>query len=180
MKRLNRRALILFFLALFARSAAPSFAGNENSFYYSVSMGGFSSPLFTEAEYMDFSASAKIIDTPVLGSAFTIHYLIPVNPLSFAESLAGLGVDLTLFHIKKHPFAWMSARETTLAPMASATVYAPFANLRDIRYTVSLSPLRLFAGYGYFSVGSFGLVFDSSFAMKGWGIELFEFSYMSY
>jgi hypothetical protein len=180
MRKQNRRAVILFSLALFARSAPPSFAEGEASFYYSVSMGGFSSPLFTQAEYMDFFASAKIIDMPVLGSAFTMHYLIPVNPLSFAESQAGLGVDITLFHIKKHPFTWMSARETVLAPMASATVYAPFANLRDIRYTVSLSPLRLFAGYGYFSVGSFGLVFDSSFAMKGWGIELFEFSYISY
>ncbi|HWR12133.1 MAG TPA: hypothetical protein VN445_09940 [Rectinemataceae bacterium] len=178
MKRRYHGAIPLCFLALFTLTASSA-AADKTSFYYSISMGGFSSPLFTVAEYMDFSASVGIDDGPVLGSAFSTHYLMPVNPLSLADSLAGLGFDFTLFHLKNHPFAWMSPRETLLAPTLSATAYLPFSDLKDIRYTLSLSPIRLFAGYGYFTLGSFGLVYDSSFVLEGWCVKLFELSYMS-
>ncbi|HWP68028.1 MAG TPA: hypothetical protein VN437_01920 [Rectinemataceae bacterium] len=178
MTKTSRGAIALFFLAIFAASPFPVFAASKASFYYSIGAEGFSSPLFSSAEYADISSSIELAKGKAFNPAVSAHYLIPANPFSFAESLAGLGVDITLFYLQNHPFAWMFPRKTALAPTLGMAVYTPFANLANIRYTLSLSPFRLFTGYGYFAVGAFGLVFDSSFAMDGWGLKLFEFSYL--
>jgi len=178
MKKQNRGAMPLLLLAFFSASAFPAFAKEKVTYYYSVSMEGFSSPLFSAAEYTDFSASIEFASREEMNPAFSMHYLLPANPLSIGDSLAGLSIDLTLFYLGDHPLAWMSPRKTSLAPQLSVAAYVPIADLGNPRYTVSLSPFRLFAGYGYFSVGAFSLVLDPSFTVRGWGLRLFNFSYL--
>jgi len=180
MKKQSRDTTLLLFLAIFSVSAFPSFAEEKTAYYYSVSMEGFSSALFSAAEYADFSASIEFTPREAVNPAFSMHYLLPANPLSIEDSLAGISIDLTLFYLGDHPLAWMSPRKTSLAPQLSAAAYVPVADLGNLRYTVSLSPFRLFAGYGYFSVGAFSLVLDPSFAVNGWGIRLFDFSYLRF
>ena len=177
-KQNRSRPTLLLVLALFGASTFSAFAEEQANFYYSVSMEGFSSPLFSAAEYTDFSASIEFAKGSALNPAFSMHYLLPTNPFSIGDSLAGIGIDITLFYLGDNPLSWMSPRKTSLAPMISATAYVPIADLESLRYTLSLSPLRLFAGYGYFSVGAFSLVLDPSFTVNGWGLQLFDFSYL--
>lgn len=173
-------ALFLFALAFLSVSATQVFAKEKASFYYSVSLKGFSSPLFSASEYADFSASIEFARGSAINPAFSMRYLLPANPLSLSESLVGIGIDVTLFYLRNHPLAWMSPRSTSLAPLLSAAAYVPVIDLSNPRYTLSLSPFRLFAGYGYFAVGTFSLALDPSFAVDGWGIGLFDFSYVAF
>jgi len=182
--RKPKRLASLFLTVLLAVCGAKSFAAGDafvagkTSFYYSVSLGSFSTELFMPAEYSDFSASIDFAKSRPMNLALSAHYLLPVNPLSFDESLAGLGVDLTLFYLQNHPFQWISPRKAALAPMLSAAVLAPITDFTDIRYTLTLSPLRFFSGYGYFSLGAFSLIFQTALSPEGWGLKLFEFSYL--
>ncbi|MFA5852693.1 MAG: hypothetical protein WC820_08330 [Spirochaetales bacterium] len=180
MKIQSRGAILLLFLAFLSASVFPAFAKEKASYYYSVSMEGFSSPLFSASEYADFSASIEVSPRDAINPAFSMHYLLPANPLAIGDSLAGISIDLTLFYLEDHPLAWMSPRKTSLAPQLSAAAYVPIADLGNLRYTVSLSPFRLFAGYGYFSIGAFSLVLDPSFTVSGWGLRLFDFSYLKF
>ena len=178
MTKTIRRLASLFFIALLSASAAPAFEKGKTSLYYSVSMGGYTSSLFSAAEYADISASIEFASGRAFNPALSLHYLIPVNPFSVADSLAGFGVDLGLFYLLNHPMGWMSPRRTALAPSLGATLYLPLADPENLRYELSISPLRLFAGYGYFSFGAASLILDASFAVAGWGLRLFEFSYL--
>jgi len=177
MRRLHRAAFLLA-AVLLAAGGAGAFAAGNATYYYSVSLGSFSSESFMPAEYSDLSASIESAKGEPMNIAFSMHYLLPVNPLSFEASYAGLGLDLTLFYLQKHPLSWLSPRKTALAPMASLTAFAPVTDLRDLRYTLAFSPFRLYAGYGYFSLGTFSFVFDAGFLPAGWGVKLFEFSYL--
>lgn len=176
--------IVAFVMATCAR--LPAYG--SPSCYYSVTLGGFSSAAFSDAaspaaEYTDFSASIEFAKGKSMNPAISMHYLLPVNPLSFADSQLGIGVDVTLFYAKRHPFSWMSPRTTTLAPLLSAAVYAPIKGtgstngIGNLTYILTFTPLRLFSGEGYFSAGALNVVFDSSFSLKGWGARLFEFSY---
>lgn len=180
MKKHFHGATIFLILVFLPAAAFPAFAREKASYYYSVSMEGFSSPLFSAAEYADVSASIEFAPREVLNPAFSMHCLLPANPFSIGDSLAGISLDLTLFYLAKHPLAWMSPRMTSLAPQVSMAAYLPVADPENLRYTMSFSPFRLFAGYGYFSVGAFSLVLDSSFTPNGWGIRLFDFSYLRF
>ena len=180
MKKQSRGTVLLLSLAFLSAADFPAFAKEKASYYYSVSMEGFSSPFFSAAEYADFSASIEFAPREDLNPAFSMHYLLPANPLSIGDSLAGISLDLTLFYLGNHPLAWMSPRTTSLAPQVSAAAYVPIADPENLRYTLSFSAFRLFAGYGYFSFGALSLVLDSSFALSGWGLRLFDFSYLRF
>ena len=177
MRRSKATAFLSVALLLAAVGARVSAAGNV-SYYYSVSLGSFSSGVLQPAEYSDLSASIEWGRGEPMNMAFSMHYLLPVNPLSFEASFAGLGADLTLFYLQKHPLRWLSPRKTALAPMIGVAAFAPVTDLRDLRYTLAFSPFRLYSGYGYFSLGAFSLVFDGEFSQAGWGLKLFEFSYL--
>jgi len=175
-----KRTTFLFAAALLAACGAKAFAAENATYYYSVSLGSFSSDVFMPAEYSDLSVSIESAKGSPMNFALSMHYLLPVNPLSFEESFAGLGIDLTLFYLQNHPLSWISPRKTALAPMISVAALVPVADLSALRYTLSFSPLRFFSGYGYFSLGAFSLVFDTSLSTEGWGLKLFEFSYLVY
>jgi hypothetical protein len=178
MTKSRRGAFALLFISVFTAVTIPVFAKDRASFYYTVAMDGFSSDRFTAAEYADLSASIEFAKGNVLNPAFSMRWLVPVNPFSLTGSLVGLGVDITLFYLQDHPLAWMSPRRMALAPLLSAAAYVPITNPKNPLYSLSLAPFRLFAGYGYFSVGTLSLVFDASFDFDGWGLRLFEFSYL--
>ena len=176
------RPLVMTLLILIASAAAalPASAENQVSRYHSVSMGGISSDSYTAGEFAEFSASVEFSRGKALNPALSLRWLMPLNPLSYEGSLAGLGLDITLFYMGRHPLARLSPRKSSLAPLLSLTAYVPVADLANPIFSVGLSPFRLFTGFGYFSAGIFSLVLDDSFAVDGWGLKLFEFSYMVY
>lgn len=180
MTKSGRGALALVILWNLTASAMPAFAEDMPSRYYSISMGGISSSSYSAGEFADISASVEFAKGKTFNPALTMRWLVPVNPISFTGSLVGLGIDLTLFYLQDHPLARMSPRKTALAPLLGFAAHLPVTNPTNPLYTVSLSPFRLFAGYGYFSVGAFSIVLNDSFAVDGWGLKIFEFSYLVY
>lgn len=180
MKKFPRGALAFLLVTLLSCPAFPASAADKGKSYFSVSLGGFSSSLFPEAEYLDLAASVEFAKGRALDPTFSMHWLFPANPLSLADSFAGLGLDTTLFYMENHPFAWVSPRKTAWAPSIGAAAYVPVLDLENICYTANIAPFRIFTGYGYFSLGSFSLVFDAAFDLDGWGLKLFEFSNAAY
>lgn len=177
MMKSNRSTLVYLCIILFTVAGSWASADAKASFYYSVSLGGYSSGLFSDAEYSDLSLSVRTPGTGNMKPALTAHWLVPVNPLSIGDSLAGLSCDLTLFHLKRHPFSRLSMRNTTLAPMTGIAVFVPVADPGEVHFAVSFYPVRLFSGDMYFSAGAFSIVLDKSLSFEGWGMKLFEISY---
>jgi hypothetical protein len=176
--KINPRAATTLVILLAVAIATPAaHAEAKASYYYSVSLCGYASPGFSSAEYAEFSASVASARTAPAAIALSMRFSLPLNPFSLAGSLAGLSVDLTPFKLLSHPFAWMSPRQTALAPLISFAAMAPVADLKDLWYVATLSPLRLYSGDGYFAAGALELVLSGDFAVRGWGIRLLEFSY---
>lgn len=180
----GRTALILAAgLALAAASplpATPRAAGAEGRFSlrYAVSLEGFGSALFGEGEYAGLSLAAGWENKSGFGASLSARLLAPVNPLDLGETLAGLGAELALGRFQRHPLAWMSPRSTALAPAIGIAAYLPLNGAASPRYVVEAAPIRLYSGYGYVALCSPSLALDQSLAPAGWGLKLFEFSYL--
>jgi hypothetical protein len=180
----GRTALILAaFLACLAGpplAALPPSAGAKGRFTtrYAVSLEGFGSALFGEGEYAGLSLAAGWEDKGGFGAGFSARLLTPINPPVIAGSLAGLGAELTLGRFQRHFLAWMSPRRTALAPAIGVAAYVPLGSAFSPRYVLEAAPLRLYSGYGYVSLCSPRIVLDGSLAPAGWGLKLFEFSYL--
>lgn len=187
MKKVGRRACMLFLFTLFAfivvgaAAASPGAPGalkSQGALSYSAALAGFSSPLFSSAEYLDFSLAWELRKGRFLNPALSARFLLPANPFSPADSLAGLGLDLTLLYAQNHPLAWMSPRRTALAPQLGLCAYFPLADPQAFRFAAELSLFRLYAGYGYFSFGDVSLIFDTAPSLQGWGFRILKFSYL--
>lgn len=180
----GRAALIL--AALFTALAAPSLAaqpraagaGGRFSLRYAVSLEGFGSALFGEGEYAGLSLAAGWENSGGFGASLSARLLAPINPPDLGGSLAGLGAELALGRFQRHPLAWMSPRSTALAPAIGIAAYLPLDGADSPRYVLDAAPIRLSSGYGYVVLGSPSLVLDESLAPAGWGLKLFEFSYL--
>jgi len=180
----GRTALIIAAgLALAAASqlsAQPRAAGAESrlSLRYAVSLEGFSSTLFGGGEYAGLSLSAGWENRGGFGVGLSARLLAPVNPPELGGSLAGFGAELALGRFQRHPLAWLSPRSTALAPAIGIAAYLPLNGAAAPRYVVEAAPIRLYSGYGYVALGSPSLVLDEFLAPAGWGLKLFEFSYL--
>lgn len=180
----GRTALILAAcLALAGASplpASPRAAGAEGRFSlrYAVSLEGFGSALFGEGEYTGLSLAAGWENQGGVGAGLSARVLVPINPPAIGDSLAGLGAELTLGRFRRHPLAWMSPRRTALAPTIGIVAYLPLNGVASPRYVVEAAPIRLYSGYGYVALGSPSLVLDEFLTPAGWGLKLFEFSYL--
>lgn len=180
----GRTALII--AALFAALAAqPVAAGAEGGFSlrYAVSLEGFGpapnhAALFGGGEYAGLSLAAGWEGKGGFGAGLSARLLAPINPPEIAGSLLGLGAELALGRFQRHPLAWMSPRSTALAPAVGIAAYFPLSGAASPRYVLEAAPIRLYSGYGYVALASPSLVLDESLAPAGWGLKLFEFSYL--
>ena len=180
----GRTALIM--AALFAAFAAlPAAAADEGrlSLSYAVSLEGFGqafngAPLFGKGEYAGLSLAAGWEGKGGFGAGISARLLAPINPPELGGSLLGLGAELALGRFQRHPLAWMSPRSTALAPAVGIAAYFPLSVAASPRYVLEAAPIRLYSGYGYFAIVSPSLVLDESLAPAGWGLKLFEFSYL--
>lgn len=183
-------AVLLAVLAALPIAALPSPASAKGRFTarYAVSLEGFgSSPngaapneaaLFGEGEYAGLSLAAGWEDKGGFGAGISARLLTPINPPAIAGSLAGIGAELTLGRFQRHFLEWMSPRRTALAPAIGVAAYVPLGSAFSPRYVLEAAPIRLYSGYGYVSLCSPRLVLDESLAPAGWGLKLYEFSYL--
>ncbi|MCE1195988.1 hypothetical protein LWX53_05765 [bacterium] len=175
----GRAALIL--AAIFSLLAAPPAAagtGGRFSLSYAVSLEGFGSALFGAGEYAEFALAAGWETRGGLGASLSARLLAPINPPDIGDSLVGLGAELSLGRLQRHPLAWMSPRSTALAPSVGIAAYFPLSGADSPRYVLEAEPIRLYSGYGYLALGSPSLVLDEFLAPAGWGLALFKFSYL--
>lgn len=147
--------------------------------FYSVALHGYSAPkVFTAAPIADVSLGFHLFQWPYLSPALGIHMYIPTDSLSLSAMKAGVTLDLTIAYSERHPLSDRFIREHRWAPLARFGAGFPLKNLLEMYYLFSFSPLRIFEGSGYYSVGAASLLFDTSMGLSGWGIGLFEFTYM--
>lgn len=147
--------------------------------FYSVALHGYSAPkIFTAAPIADVSLGFHLFQWPYLSPALGIHMYIPTDSLSLSAMKAGVTLDLTIAYSERHPLSDRFIREHRWAPLARFGAGFPLKNLSEMYYLFSFSPLRIFEGSGYYSVGAASLLFDTSMGLSGWGIGLFEFTYM--
>lgn len=147
--------------------------------FYAVALHGYSAPdIFSAAPIADISLGLDLFQWPYLSPALGIHMYIPTDSLSLSAMKAGATLDLTIAYTERHPLSDRFIREHRWAPLARIGAGFPLKNLSEMYYQFSFSPLRIFEGSGYYSVGAASLLFDKSMGLSGWGIGLFEFTYM--
>lgn len=161
---------------LFAAALACAPLHGEPSFFYSLSMETYSSPALPVGEYGGAKAG---IDLSRGGAGISIFLrgTLPYAPFDPAGGAAGLGIDIRPFAAKRHILEWLSPRRTHWLPSVGASILFPFQEPGDFLLEASLSPFRLYAGWGNISFLSLCLLRDGDFKDRGWGLGILEFSY---
>ncbi len=166
-------AILLGFLA-----ALPAYSAENPKLFYSVGLGGYSPASYGAPEALELSAGLEFSPRAALNPAVSIRLSVPMNPADLSMVRASAGIELSLGYFLRHPFAWVSPRRLAWTPSVGAAFSARLADLSDVGWILSLSPLRFFSGQAYQSFGTIILPFSSGLVPEGWGIRLLEFSYL--
>ncbi|TXT42044.1 MAG: hypothetical protein FD137_2334 [Spirochaetes bacterium] len=166
-----RRFCLLFFslTQAFALWAQPSF-------FHSISLDSYSSPAVPVGQFVGLRAG---VDFPKRspGISFFLKGSIPYDPFDLLDGHGGFGAEIRPFAAKRHFLEWLSPRRTHWAPSSSVSLLFPFENPTAPFVEASLSPLRLYTGWGNISFLSFRALFDETLKAQGWGIGILEFGY---
>ena len=147
--------------------------------FFAVSLESFSAKSLHEGEYTGISAAIDFA-RGFPGPSLFFRALIPTNPLRLEDSLVGAGIELTLAQEPEHPFTFMSPRKTYYAPSIGIAAYVSPLALNAPLFMLSASFLRLYSGWGLFSIGTVGIVLDATLKVDGWSVKILEFAYYAF
>jgi hypothetical protein len=146
---------------------------------FAVSLESFSARSLGKGEYAGISAAIDFSrGSP--GMSLFFRALVPANPLRLEATLVGAGIELTLAQEAEHPFSFLSPRKTYYAPSISLSGFVSPLDLQAPLFMLNASLLRLYSGWGLFSIGTLGLVFNAKLEVDGWSVKIFEFSYYAF
>jgi hypothetical protein len=176
MKRLAAASLALLSLVL---AAAPVRAlGAEKPWFGGVYSGfsGYSEATgLPAAEYMAFGLFAEPLAIAFLNPALHCGLMFPLSPATSGGLHLQVALDLTIADI---PAAFLKRRfylTSRWSPGVGAECLVPI-DFADAHFALLVSPLRVRAGDGTFTIASVELFLDREARFQGWGITLFKAS----
>jgi hypothetical protein len=147
-----------------------------------VSTRGFSEDSsFLPGEYVDLGVFLDPLQLPILNPSASLRWVLPLFPFAPDRSLVSLGVELDLVLFRPHPLQGLIAQASALAPSIGASwLWDPGTGQFQAGMQVTANILRIRTGDARYSFLSPELLLDGDYAIVGWGLHLFDFSYFMF
>jgi len=182
----HSRAGIAALLLIIIMAPSPAISAESNddkgqtpwSIFYSLSFRGYTDKtIFDKAPVTDIAIGIEPFRWHTVIPAFSMHLYFPAFDITASSVRFGASADVLLLQPGERASPFILGRDSVWAPRMRLTFGSRLSDLSDTFFMFTASPLGIFDGSGYYSIGAIDIAFCKGMEAASWGIGLCEFTY---
>jgi len=182
----HSRAGIAALLLIIIIAPSPAISAESNndrgkspwSIFYSLSFRGHTDKtIFGNAPVTDIAIGIEPFRWHTVIPAFAMHLYFPAFDITASSIRFGASADAVLLQPDDRASPCILGRDSVWAPRVRLAFGSRLSDLSDTFFMFTASPLGIFDGSGYYSIGAIDIAFCRGIEAASWGIGLCEFIY---